>query len=283
MTIHVSNVRSAVDGNVDLLPTSPELAALFRQKYGDPSTTGWSPRRRFRFGYYLPADVYEAVVRKLVDSGTAWLDVGGGDAIFPENPGLARELVRRCRNVTAVDPSANVLANDFVHHRVQCFLENYDSDQRFDVATMRMVVEHVNDPDTFVASLARLVKPGGMAVVFTVNRRSPVAFLSWATPFYLHHPVKQLFWGGEEKDTFPVRYRMNTRARLQELFAAAGFAERAFARLDDLSVFGQFKGLNYLELLGWSGLQRLGLGYPESCLLGVYQRGPQDIPETSAP
>jgi SAM-dependent methyltransferase len=248
------------------------LEALFRQKYGAMQAIGWAPRRRFQFGYYLPADIYECVVSKLLVPGCAWLDVGGGRALFPQNANLARKLVSHCVKVTAVDPSENVLQNEFVHERVQSFLEQYRPDMQFDVATMRMVVEHVSAPKDFVAALGRILKPGGVAVVFTVNRWSPVALLSWAIPFRLHHPIKRLLWGGEEEDTFPVFYRMNTRSKLCRLFRDAGFVERAFVELDDLSVFGRFKWLNYLELSVWSGLRRIGIGYPEKCLLGVFQR-----------
>ena len=87
------------------LPTRENLYSLFLQKYGTPLAVGWMPRNRLRFGYYLPSDVYEAVVSKFVAQGSTWLDVGGGHAIFAENPGLATELVDRCTRVVAVDPS----------------------------------------------------------------------------------------------------------------------------------------------------------------------------------
>lgn len=266
----------SIDRTTDeLLPSSIELEAVFRQKHGDPTAVGWAPKRRYRFGYYLPADVYEAVVSKLIVPGGAWIDVGGGHAIFPENPKLSRELVAQCGRVTAVDPSENVLRNEFVQDRVQSFLEKYSSDTQYDLATMRMVVEHVSAPKDFVAALARLLKPGGHAVVFTVNRWSPVALMTWAIPFRLHHPIKRSLWGGEEEDTFPVEYKMNTRSQLRQLFHDAGFVERTFVKLDDLSVFGRFKTLNYLELVAWRVLKRLGMVYPENCLLGVYQRTTQ--------
>lgn len=254
------------------LPSPAELEELFRSKYGDPETTGEAPRRRFRFGYFTPADIYESVVSRRVTAGCLWLDVGGGHSIFPENPGLARTLVARCAKVVAVDPSENVLRNDLVHERVQCFLEQYDPGVPFDLATMRMVVEHVERPESFVGALARLVRPGGMAVVFTVNLWSPITLLSRLVPFRLHHPIKRLFWGAEEEDTFPVCYRMNTPEVLRRLFERAGFAQQLSVKLDDLSASGQFKLLNYLELLAWRGLRRAGLRYPESCLLGVYVR-----------
>jgi SAM-dependent methyltransferase len=263
---------SVQDRAADILPNRDALEALFRQKHGDPESTGWAPRQRYRWGYSLPADHYEALVRQLVEPGCHWLDIGGGHAIFPDNPQLARELVARCDRVTAVDPSDNVHKNEFVHQRVQSLAEDYASETPFDLATMRMVVEHVSAPRDFVGALARLVKPGGLAVVFTINRWAPVSLISGATPFGLHHPIKKLFWGGDEEDTFPVQYRMNTRSTLRRIFQEAGFRERAFTKLDDLSVFGRFRWLNTMELCGWRCLKSIGLRYPENCLLGVYQR-----------
>ena len=254
------------------LVSPADLERLFLQKYGAPATLGWGPRRRKRFDYYIPSDGYEALVSNLIVEGCAWIDVGGGHQIFPENPGLARTLVSRCSLVVAVDPSENVHHNQFVHQRWQGTLDDYRSDRQFEVATIRMVVEHVEDPAAFVASLGRLIRPGGTAVVFTVNERSPLTLLSRVTPFALHDPIKKLFWGGDEKDTFPVHYRMNSRSKLLGLFGRHGFRERAFAYLDDLSTFGAFRFAGAVEMGAWWMLAGLGLTYPENCLLGVYER-----------
>jgi SAM-dependent methyltransferase len=260
-------------GSTDnVLPSPQELEAFFLQKYGRPEAVGWAPRRRFRFRYYLPTDVYELVVSKRVVPGCNWLDVGGGHAIFPDNPRLARELVSRCAKVVAVDPSDNVRRNPFVHERNQVALEEFDCGVQFQLATMRMVVEHVKDPESFVGALSRLVSPGGTVIVFTINRRAPIALVSRLVPFRFHHPIKQLFWGGEEEDTFPVSYRMNTRKILASLFYRSGFDEIMFTKLDDLSMFGRFRMFNYLELLIWRGLKLIGIGYPENCLMGVYRK-----------
>ncbi len=254
------------------MPTNQELEAVFRSKYGQPAQTGWSPRRRHQFRYYLPADIYEAVVARHVQPGCNWLDVGGGHSIFPDNPTLARELVTRCSRVVAIDPSDNVHRNSFVHERVQSRLEDYTSHTPFDLATLRMVVEHVDQPNDFTDALKRLVRPGGRIVVFTVNRWAPISIISHVMPYRLHHPIKRIFWGGEEKDTFPVRYLMNTRKSLRLAFGRAEFSEESFYRLDDLSTFGRFRWIGYLELSAWKAIHTLGLTYPENCLLGVYRR-----------
>jgi 2-polyprenyl-3-methyl-5-hydroxy-6-metoxy-1,4-benzoquinol methylase len=270
--IDATSKADATSATNHALPAWQELESLFFQKHGSPELVGWSPRRRLRFGYFVPADVYESLVNRLVVPGCVWLDVGGGRAIFPDNPGLARELASRCTKVVAVDPNANVHENPFVHVRVQSELDEYSPGAQFDLATMRMVVEHVSSPERFVRGLARLVKPGGTAVVFTVNRRSPITLLSRLLPFWMHHPIKRFFWGGEEKDTFPVHYRMNTREELRRLFGEGGFEEQMFAKLDDLSLFGHFKWLSYIELLVWSAMCRIGIHYPENCLLALYRR-----------
>lgn len=256
-----------------ITPSQKDLDAWFLDRYGDPATcTGSSPTRRHRFGYYFPANIYEIVVDKLVQPGCRWLDVGGGKELLPENPKLSRRLVERSSQVVAVDPSENVLKNEWVHEKVHSFLEDYHTEVPFDLATMRMVVEHVENPGAFLNSLAALVKPGGHAVVFTVNLWSPITFASQMIPFQYHHGIKKKFWGGEEEDTFPVQYRMNTRFDLKRLFHRAGFDEAAFLQLDDLSAFGQFRRLNFLELSLWKMLTRLRIPYPENCLLGLYKR-----------
>jgi hypothetical protein len=106
----------------------------------------------------------------------------------------------------------------------------------------------------------------------TVNLRSPITVVSRLTPFWAHYRIKRLFWGGEERDTFPVQYRMNTRPVLRRWFEQHGFREAAFTRLDDLSTFGRFRYLNAAELRIWRVFRRMGIAYPENCLLGIYER-----------
>ncbi|MGL4552817.1 MAG: class I SAM-dependent methyltransferase [Gemmataceae bacterium] len=254
------------------LASPGDLEAVFRAKYGSPETAGWSPARRHRSGYFTPADIYEAAVSRRVLAGCSWIDVGGGHDVFPNNPGLARELVSRCAFVAAVDPSANVHRNDFAHERTQCLIEDYRPTRRFDLATLRMVAEHVERPGDVVRALADLLRPGGAAVVFTVNRWSPLTLLSHHIPFGFHHAIKSAFWGGDEEDTFPVCYRMNTRSTLRRQFEAGGFREAAFAHLDDLSTFGRFRLAGRAELLLWRAFKGVGSRYPENCLLGVYEK-----------
>lgn len=249
-----------------------DLEELFRGKYGDLAGVGWAPRLRHRFRYFTPDEHYEAVVAKMVRPGSRWLDVGCGRNIFPSNPALARRLAARCALVVGVDPDATLEENEVVHRRVRTGIEGFRSDEVFDVVTLRMVAEHITDPHAAVASLARLTRPGGRVVVYTINRWSPVPVITFFTPFVLHHPAKRLLWNSESKDTFPVAYRMNTRKTLTDLFARHGFREEAFAYLDDCRTLSNFRATQLGELCVWRVLRALGRRYPENCLLGIFER-----------
>ncbi len=256
-----------------LEPTGAELEEVFRLKHGAPESYGWMPRAWLRYRYFNPDDVYEALVARLVTPGCAWLDVGCGREVFPTNRPLARILADRCGVLVGVDPDANLEENPFVHRRFRGPIDQFAWDHPFDVVTLRMVAEHVTAPEAAVAALARLTRPGGRVVVYTVNQWSPAAIAARVVPFRLHHPIKRVLWRSEERDTFPVAYRMNTRRRLARLFEAQGFREVHFAHLDDCRSLARFRPLHLLELRLWRLLKAAGRRHPENCLLGVYQRG----------
>jgi SAM-dependent methyltransferase len=226
----------------------------------------------FRLGYFSPDEFYETTVAKLVGEGCRWIDVGCGRDVFPCNQALSRALADRCGILIGVDPDDTLDKNPFVHQHVKSAIDEFRTDQTFDVVTLRMVAEHIQDPAAAVASLARLTKPGGKVVVYTVNRWTPLAILAKIIPHGLHHPIKRILWKTEQRDTFPVSYRMNTRKRLARLFNAGGFTELYFAYLDDCRTFGRFRTLHSCELALWQLVRAFGLKYPENCLLAVYER-----------
>jgi SAM-dependent methyltransferase len=265
--------HAITDGPIGSLSTAREnLPSILRLKYGPPEQMGPAPRLRQRFGYSSPDDWYEAAVFGLVSGTTTWLDVGCGRNVFPFNSAAAKVLSERCRLLVGLDPSDNIRANDVVHERMQCPLEDYVTDHRFDLITLRMVAEHITDPAAAVDALARLTAAGGRVVVYTVNKWAPATMVSAITPFWFHVAAKRVLWQTDERDTFPTAYRMNTRRELQHLFTAGGFREEGFQYLDDCQSFGRFMSLSRLELLARKAFRSIGLRYPESCILAVFRK-----------
>lgn len=256
-----------------MLPAiSDALPRILELKYGPPDRQDRHPRLRAQYGYAVPSDLYEAFVFSLVTPNTRWLDVGSGRTPFPGNPQGARQLAERCALLVGIDPSDNIQANTFVHQRHQCLLEDFATDQQFDLITLRMVAEHITHPESTVATFARLVAPGGRVVMLTVNKWSPGSVVAAVTPMSVHHRAKKLLWNTREEDTFPVAYKMNTRRALKNLFEPAGLKEELFYWVDDCQSLMFSDTLLKAELTLRKWMRGVGLRYPELCILASYRR-----------
>ena len=253
-------------------PSLDELKQLFIAKYGDPDSTGPGPAQRYRFNYYNPDEYYEALLDRLVTPGCSWLDVGCGRDIFPSNPSLAQRLADRAGQLVGIDPDETLQENPFVHEKVQGLLDDYRPDSKFDLITLRMVAEHVENPARLIEALNFCAHSGSIVVIYTVFKYSPIPLLTNLVPFTMRHPIKKWLWSTEEKDTFPTCFLMNTRRTLDQLFNNGGFTEELFLRLDDCRTSNKFAALQRIELVLWSLFNTLKLHYPEHCILGVYRK-----------
>lgn len=252
--------------------TADELQEIFALKYGAPDQLGVTPRLYAQYGYHSPDDFYEALIARLVDESTRWADVGCGHMLFPSNPKLARILADRCRRLVGIDPDPNINSNPYIHEAIPVLMDDYQPNESFDLITLRMVAEHVQYPDRLLNTLVSATIPGSYVIIYTVNSYSPVPVLTRFTPMWLRHKLKGLLWRTPKEDTFPTSYRMNTRRQLRELMKSGGFRESLFYYLDDCRTLTRFPRLQRLELICRGLFRRIGLAYPENCLLGLYYR-----------
>lgn len=107
-------------------------------------------------------------------AGLSLLDVGCGG-------GLIAEPMRRLGfEVTAVDASSENIGTARAHAEMTgldiayraATVEQLEAEGAgpFDVVLTMEVIEHVADPEAFVRACSRLVKPGGIIIVATLNR-----------------------------------------------------------------------------------------------------------------
>lgn len=261
--------------SVQFTPTHDELLAVFRQKYNRTDSLGWGPRMRLESGYFTPDDHYEALVGKLLKDRADWCDVGCGRNMFPENPALALSYAKRCGYVFGIDPDDNVRENKFVHEYFQGLVEDCPSERRFDLITLRMVAEHIVNPRAALSKLADLLKPEGLAVIYTPHKWAPMSIAATVTPFALHNPLKRLLWTTEARDTFPTQYKLNTRSDIRRHAESSGLEVIDYQRLDDCRITNSYRLLNRLELSARNVLKSVGIPYPEACILTVLRRSRQ--------
>jgi 2-polyprenyl-6-hydroxyphenyl methylase/3-demethylubiquinone-9 3-methyltransferase len=105
--------------------------------------------------------------------GLRILDIGCGGGL------VAEPLCRMGATVTGLDPSPEVIAAARLHAGEGGLAIDYRAGtaealaaggETFDVVLVLEVVEHVHDVGAFVATVASLVRPGGLVVASTINR-----------------------------------------------------------------------------------------------------------------
>ena len=106
--------------------------------------------------------------------GLSLIDVGCGGGL------LAEPMARMGFDVTAIDASPENIGTARAHAEPQgldiayrsATVEQMEAEAAgpFDVVLTMEVVEHVADPEAFLRCCSRLVKPGGMLIVATLNR-----------------------------------------------------------------------------------------------------------------
>jgi len=257
-----------------IAPAKSELLEVFHEKYGPPDKLGWGPKMRLDSGYFTPDDCYEALVSKLVFDGCNWADVGCGRDTFPTNWPLARRLCKRAGFVLGVDPDPNIQEHPLLHERFQGLIEDYEPSRSYDLVTLRMVAEHIAQPDDAIRKISELLKPGGLAVIYTPYRWSPMSIAAAIVPFRFHNGLKRILWNTEERDTFPTCYELNTRADLEKHTAAHSLRQVYFEYIDDCRITASYKLLQRMELALRRVLHACRISYPEKCILAVFEKAP---------
>lgn len=76
-------------------------------------------------------------------------------------------------------------------------------DATVDVVICAEVLEHMADPQAAVEEMARVLRPGGYAVITTPNPQNPVECIGSAIDKSLGGALKKMFWSGQDAVTAP--------------------------------------------------------------------------------
>jgi len=155
------------------------------ERFSALATEWWDPRGKMaplhkfnpvRIGYIRDqAAARFGRDRKRLDSmkGLHVLDIGCGGGL------LSEPLARLGASMVGVDPSATNIeaarrhadqADLPIEYRCTTAEELAETDERFDMVLAMEVVEHVSDVPLFVRCCAKMIRPGGLMIVATINR-----------------------------------------------------------------------------------------------------------------
>ena len=178
--------------------------------------------RRERPGWRSSGDEFEALARQRLGADSRVLDLGCGRG------GVMELLWRDVRRAVGTDPDLASLREHRAGLPLACARGEAPpfASSSFEVVIALWVLEHLSEPEVVLQSIWRVLAPGGHFLFLTPNADHPLLManrFSWAFPAVQKLLVPRLY-GRSEADTFRVRYRANTPARLRQLAAAAGFA-----------------------------------------------------------
>lgn len=188
---------------------------------------------RLFYRYYHPHafqnedEILDSTYRRLLSPEVRALDAGAGAGErFPND---YRSL---CREIVGVDLDPRVTTNPTLHRGVVAPLDALPfPDASFDLVFSRWVFEHLPEPERVVHEIARVLRPGGRAVVITPSRFHYMTVISSLTPLRFHRGVNRVL-GRKGEDVFQTAYRANTRRRLTELFRREGFETEELRQLE---------------------------------------------------
>ncbi len=187
--------------------------------------------RSLRPGYKDSVALYAELVREYATPQARVLDAGCGRGGVIE---LYWQKVRQAVGVDADPPSLR-------EHRCLQQLVAGDlaslpfSSACFDLVLCSWLMEHLATPDVVFDELARVLRPGGHLVLLTPNAWNLITLAQRLVPGRLQEPLARRIYGRQEKDTFRLAYRVNTKRSLEHEFRRVGLMNEEFHFVGDPS------------------------------------------------
>ncbi len=171
--------------------------------------------RQQRPGWRPATEVYADLVRAHLGPESRVLDVGCGRG------GLVEQLAHPLAQMVGVDPDWLSLKEHRLDMPRAAAISHAlpFAPHSFDLVFASWVLEHLARPQADLAEMARVLKPGGVFVFITPNRRHPLVGMNrWLARFArLQDKLVETLYGRAAADTFPAFYRANTQADLHHL------------------------------------------------------------------
>lgn len=198
--------------------------------------------------------LYEEAITERVQPGSVWLDAGCGRRILPPwREDAERLLVATPKLALGCDLDVPAMrAHRTLRRVVATDLEHLPfGTDTIDLVTSNMVVEHLEHPVAVFSEFARVLRPGGRAIIHTPNAYSYFVMGSRLLPSGgFKRRLASALDGREESEVFPTRYRANTPARLRSLMRQAGLRQESCRMVANDAVSARVSSiLAALELL----------------------------------
>jgi SAM-dependent methyltransferase len=215
-----------------------------------PNLVQWIDQRFYaKFSKNWDDELFRDTILQLIDPCWEALDLGAGAGLLPQMN--FRGLVRK---VSGVDLDPRVLSNPALDEANLGAGEAIPyPDEAFDLIFADNVLEHLPDPAAVFREIWRTLRPGGIFLFKTPNRRHYVPTLARLTPHAVHQFVNGLR-GRAADDTFPTVYRANTPVAIRRLAGDANFIVNNLRLVEGRPEYLRMSTLTYLPGMAYERL-----------------------------
>ena len=225
-------------------------------RFQSAASRWWDPEGEMRPLHELNPVRLAYVERSGALRGRSVLDVGCGGGLLSEAMAVAGatvtglDLASELLEVARLHALESGVSVDYRLETAEAHAQSHAG--RYDVVTCMEMLEHVPDPGSVIAALARLVRPGGHVFVSTINR-NPRAWLQAVVA--AEYVLRLLPRGTHAYDKFirPSELAAWAREGGLELVDVAGLEYDPFARSARLSSDARVNYLAHLRRPGSTG------------------------------
>ncbi|MFG0306605.1 MAG: class I SAM-dependent methyltransferase [Phycisphaerales bacterium JB040] len=208
------------------------------------------------------SDRRAVLTRAIIDEcrareGAAVLDIGCGRGMGREI-GYVRAIRPHAAELWGIEPAEDVEPPEGIFDRFQhALMETAElPDNHFDIAYSFMVMEHVADPEAFMAAVKRVLKPGGVYYFVTPNGGHYFTLIAGAMHrLGIDEWVLRLVQGKSTVDDYhyPVQYKFNTARRIDRVCTGVGGLETDLVYMESEGPRSYMKGplILLFHLLAW--------------------------------
>lgn len=214
------------------------------------------------FGRYLhPYAALRRRIEELLAPDATLLDAGCGRSA----PTLAH-FRGRARRLIGVDLVEFAGAPGGLELRQRDLADTGVAGGSVNLMYSQAVLEHVTDPDSVFAEIARVLAPGGCYIGLTANKWDYASLAARIIPNRFHPWIVRHIEGRAEQDVFPTAYRINTRRAVARYAARHGLEVAEFRYIGQYPSYFMFNGALFLLATAYQKvIERIA---PLHCLQG---------------
>lgn len=235
----------------------------------------WAMEKRIVPGNRSSQHDYHDLLAPYIQPGVAWLDLGCGHQVFADWM-MAEEaaMTSRAGYVCGIDrDEASMRNHQHLRDLVKGDLNRLPfSGAAFDVVSANMVVEHLEQPGEVLREVWRVLRPGGVFVFHTTNRRNFKVALADQLPQGLKNRLIRLLEQRKPEDVFPTRYAINTVEQVRQLAVKSGFEMTRLETVNGSPSTSMLGPVVIGELLTFRWLRRPEYGEFRTNILAVLRK-----------